>query len=726
MSDSALSYSNLFVDTGSAVTFFNPYVPTPTAVKTPVVFNETFGSGETASGNVFRDTISLGGTGIKLKMDFGGVTYPSNPYGPGPESTNGYVGFAPQELADAVFGSGGAKPGEVKTLMTQLTADKLIDANIIGLGFVPADLQGLDGLNKGALTLGGIDKSVLKSEMTWTSRLPPIFTAVGFSAQYWSFAMEIPSLGIYKKDATASYSFIDTGATITLLQPKYFKRWFSKIEGATLSPAEQLVKVPRSSIHTIPDLDIVIEGVPFTIPGKYLLFPDSYLRRYGYDMSTAWSYVAATPQPAQFNVLGAYSLARLYVALDAQTSPPRIGFGKTTHTPHLTRLRRKDSKMLIALQIIIAAAYVADASVLKLRVHHRHRLQSHGGAFVPTKSFMASSFYTNLTIGTTHPVTYENVMLDSGSGPIYVNPYTPDRSAVASKVVLAEAFSDGTAVEAIMYRDQVAVGDLAFNLGFGGIKGSKNAKPDPTSQGGIIGLGPQGLVDDALLDGGGKPGQFLGFAAQLKASGIVKRNIIGLGFTVDDLNDALPADRHGLYIGGIDHSKLRSDIVYSPRLPAYINIHGRPREFWAVAMTIPSIGLTADKKADVYTIIDTGSTLTYLKDPYFSKWAEPIKGLAQTDYGFLSMPKSSVPLIPDLDFFISGRKFSMPGSSLVLSDEVAKTQGLDTKLAWTNIQPSLATQAGNVFGALSLTSFYVVLDADAKRIGFARTAASPL
>ncbi|GAA98368.1 hypothetical protein E5Q_05054 [Mixia osmundae IAM 14324] len=396
---------------------------------------------------------------------------------------------------------------------------------------------------------------------------------------------------------------------------------------------------------------------------------------------------------------------------------------------HRNCIQKQHVKMQIALQLLVAAAYVADASVIKLRAHqHRHHHRHHlvTDTFLPTRSFQDSSFYVNLTVGTTHPVTYENVMLDSGSGPTWVRPYKPGPSAVASNVLLAEIFADGTSAIGNFYTDQVAVGDVHLKLAFGGIPGQKgHESPDPSAQGGIIGIGPQSLQDDVVTDGGGKAGQYPNFMGSLVKAGLIKRNVIGLGFSMADLWDASPVDKGGIVLGGIDTSVLKSEVTYSPHLPPWINALKQSRNYWGVSMQFPTAGSTSATSKDAYTVIDTGTTLTTLRDANFLKWADPIPGMASGKFGIYGFPKSSIPLVPALDFIVGGKRFSVPGKELIMSDEYAAAQGLDTKsLAYTHV-----TNAGgldlNIFGAIMLTKFYVVLDDEEKRIGFALTAHSP-
>ncbi|KEI36105.1 uncharacterized protein L969DRAFT_20626, partial [Mixia osmundae IAM 14324] len=135
--------------------------------------------------------------------------------------------------------------------------------------------------------------------------------------------------------------------------------------------------------------------------------------------------------------------------------------------------------------------------------------------------------------------------------------YKPGPSAVASNVLLAEAFADGTSAVGKFFTDEVSVGGVHLKLTFGGIPGQKgHESPDPSAQGGIIGIGPQSLQDDVVTGGGGKAGQYINFMGSLVKAGLIKRNVIGLGFSMADLWDASPVDKGGIVLGGIDTSVL--------------------------------------------------------------------------------------------------------------------------------------------------------------------------
>ncbi|GAA98366.1 uncharacterized protein L969DRAFT_15836 [Mixia osmundae IAM 14324] len=330
----APSFYNLLIDTGSAVTYIAPYQPGPHARKVGFNASTDYADGTVASGVGYSDVIRLDGSKFVVHAAFVGTPGASKTDKANPEGMNGLIAFGPQKLSQDDWTPTTAHSGERPlSLIPQLVKDKVMDAYILGLGFKPFDLVGGTALDAGSLMLGGCDKSLMTSSLTWTPRTGVHLNKAGKERQYYSVYLEIPSLGVHKSDKVASLFAIDTGTTKTLLPAAAFKIWVAKSQHVVYDIFLNVYKVPKAYVSKLHPIDYTIEGKVFTLKPEQLVFPDYLAVANGWPTDHAYSLVDVIQDELNIGgLIGAYHLIHLYVCIDEHNNPPRIGFATTKYS----------------------------------------------------------------------------------------------------------------------------------------------------------------------------------------------------------------------------------------------------------------------------------------------------------------------------------------------------------------------------------------------------------
>ncbi|GAA98356.1 uncharacterized protein L969DRAFT_46524 [Mixia osmundae IAM 14324] len=315
-------YPNVIIDTGSSISWVQNFVLSHSGINTTEHFKEKFGDGSSVDAFMVRDTVGLGK--LRLNTTIGSVLTGSRPDS---AQANGIIGFGPEFLARQYFD----KPTRYRVLMEELVAAGAIERNVLCLTFKPVDTTASHAVDSQAMTLGGINASLLQSPPVYTPRLPAILNPQGKPRLYWSALVEFPSIGLLKTDSKAAYTLFDSGTTFSAIPKPYFDKWFSQIPGAFMDAQVEAVGFPRSSIEHIPSLDFRIEGVTFAMPGASLLLPDDYAASLGFDIKkNAYSFVTKGDE-GKGGIFGVYHHERFAVVLDADNET--IGVAKTSFSP---------------------------------------------------------------------------------------------------------------------------------------------------------------------------------------------------------------------------------------------------------------------------------------------------------------------------------------------------------------------------------------------------------
>ncbi|KAF6210439.1 hypothetical protein GE061_013545 [Apolygus lucorum] len=208
---------------------------TPNSTK----FNSMYGSGA-VSGDVSSDTIQ-----------FAGITIANQTFG----QATAEVEVLLESPQDGIFGLGfpGLSSFMVPPFFSAMK-QKAFDVNAFSF------LLAKKGQGESSLIFGGWDDTIVKSEsdLKWI----PITKKA-----YWEFAVDSMSIGSLIYNNTKAIA--DTGTSLIVGPPEDVRRIALTI-GAVLF--NNLLLVPTSRISTLPDLKLVINGLPYTLtPNDYVV-----------------------------------------------------------------------------------------------------------------------------------------------------------------------------------------------------------------------------------------------------------------------------------------------------------------------------------------------------------------------------------------------------------------------------------------------------------------------
>ncbi|GAA94928.1 hypothetical protein E5Q_01583 [Mixia osmundae IAM 14324] len=317
-----------------------------------------------------------------------------------------------------------------------------------------------------------------------------------------------------------------------------------------------------------------------------------------------------------------------------------------------------------------------------------------------------------------------NLLLDSGSsltlaGTDSRNPFAKPRTAIDSRFEFAVIYGDGSSVNGEIYLDNIAVsGTLVVNSTIGGGSPAPGFAVSATQIDGILGIGPQSLLDFTL-----KSSSYRTFMTDAVLSGVLPVDQLGINFapgtTGSDVNGAVT-------FGGYDSASLTSPITWAP-CSGPIN----SATYWSVIATIPSIGLNATDSGEAATnaILDTGTTLIYIPDSAFENFSKAIPGaISDPNTGLLRFPKTSISSVPTLDITIGGAVFPMTAAETVVPIALYPSQKLDTNFAYSLVASGGSSEGSFLLGMYFFERYYVILDASgpSRRAGIARTKHSPI
>lgn len=147
--------------------------------------------------------------------------------------------------------------------------------------------------------------------------------------------------------------------------------------------------------------------------------------------------------------------------------------------------------------------------------------------------------------------------------------------------------------------------------------------------------------------------------------------------------------------------------------------------FWGVNVTNAIYGNKTVIPQSTAGIVDTGSTLVILADDFFAIYVNSIPGANfDNNLGLLEIPKSSIPKMKPLIFFISGHSFIMDVAAQLIPADQNEFWGGDASKRY-GVLANLGSNSGGgfdfVLGQKFLERYYSIYDADNNRIGLAST-----
>ncbi|GJE92525.1 acid protease [Phanerochaete sordida] len=207
-----------------------------TAVDQHKTFSIEFGDGSTVAGEIFKDTVSLGGL-VATGQAVVAATQYSEGFAIANSPPDGLLGMAFQSIAN--------------------TGDSPVFPTLVSQGKTSSSVFGFTLLDDGGeLFLGGTDTTAFTGSLTFTPLIvtnPPAF---------WEISVSSASVGATKVVTRAQDAIVDTGTTLLIVDPTSATAIHNKIPGAASA-----ARTVGQGFFTIPCNEIP-SNVGFTIAGK--------------------------------------------------------------------------------------------------------------------------------------------------------------------------------------------------------------------------------------------------------------------------------------------------------------------------------------------------------------------------------------------------------------------------------------------------------------------------
>lgn len=238
---------------------YNPSSSSTSKLDSGETWDISYGDGSGASGNVYYDTVVVGGVTATSQAVEAAESVSS-------EFTSDTANDGLLGLAFPVLNT--CSPNRCSTFFETVQSS-------LPAALFTADLKYHAA---GSYDFGFINSAKYTGSITYT----PVT-----QAEYWEFT---PSntfyVGSTKYSATVGASIADTGTTLLYLPATVVKDYYSKVSGATNSASAGGYIFPCSA--TLPSFSAVIGGTKFTVPGTYINYaPYSSTQCFGGIQSSA-------------------------------------------------------------------------------------------------------------------------------------------------------------------------------------------------------------------------------------------------------------------------------------------------------------------------------------------------------------------------------------------------------------------------------------------------------
>ncbi|KAF8335926.1 putative cathepsin E [Cantharellus anzutake] len=305
------------------------------------------------------------------------------------------------------------------------------------------------------------------------------------------------------------------------------------------------------------------------------------------------------------------------------------------------------------------------------------------------------------------------LILDTGSSNLWVNAtgkYVTTTTSHATGRSFAIQYGSGRA-SGYQYIDEVRIGNLKvarqslgvanFTLGFRGVDGYPSL---------IFGVGPTSLSSGVVQGGDIVPTVL----DNLCASKAISANVLGVYFK--PLSRANTNQNNGeISLGGADHSKYKGVLKYAP-----ITRSSHYKEFWGIDINkVSNSGMVIGR--NLHAIVDTGTTLTYLPDAVYYKFANANNGSRDSSSGLLAFGTKPKGI---LSITIGGRDFTLTPDQYLIPRFLYHYFELDGDTRYFAWLAAIGYGADIEFilGQKFLEHYYSVYDATSKRVGLAASA----
>ncbi|CAK5281079.1 unnamed protein product [Mycena citricolor] len=216
----------------SGHSIYNPSKSKTAAHQSGASWNISYGDGSSASGNVYLDTVTVGGVAIpKQAVEL---------------AERMSAQFAQGEGSDGLLGLAWPAINTVSPRPVKTPVENMIDQGLISKPLFTVKLD--RGDNAGFYSFGAIDETVTPHPITYT----PVDNSQGF----WMVDSESYSVNGQTFQQSGNTAILDTGTTLALVSDAVVSQVYGQIDGAQFDQDQGGWMYPASS--TVPDLMFAI------------------------------------------------------------------------------------------------------------------------------------------------------------------------------------------------------------------------------------------------------------------------------------------------------------------------------------------------------------------------------------------------------------------------------------------------------------------------------------
>ncbi|KAF9041822.1 acid protease [Hymenopellis radicata] len=327
------------------------------------------------------------------------------------------------------------------------------------------------------------------------------------------------------------------------------------------------------------------------------------------------------------------------------------------------------------------------------------------------------SFGYTASIGVGCPATncmYE-LIIDTGSSNTWIGastPYTPTSSSTRTDNSIVSLRVCGSSLSGTEYIDKVTITDgLVINQQSIGVA-SKSAGFAPGIDG-ILGIGPVDLTQGTLSPANNT--LIPTVTDNLFSQGTITDNKIGIFFAP---TNSLESENGVLTWGGVDTSKLTSDISYTPLTSTFPS-----NLFWGIDESI-TYGESTTILSSTAGIVDTGTTMILLATDAYDKYASATGATFDTTTGMLRITPAQFANLKSLFFNIGDKSYELTANAQIWPRSLNAAIDGTADCVYLVVS-DLGHPSGQgldfINGYTFLERFYSVYDTANSRVGFATT-----
>ncbi|KAI1097604.1 secreted aspartic proteinase precursor [Jackrogersella minutella] len=251
----------------------------------------SYGDGSSSSGDVYTDTVTIGGVTFKSQAVEAASKVSSQ--------------FQTDSNNDGLLGLAFSSINTVTP-----TAQKTFFDNIASSLDTAAWTADLKYHAAGTYDFGIIDDSKYTGDIAYTS--------VDNSQGFWSFSSTGYGVGNTSFKNSAFDGIADTGTTLALLPTAIVTAYYKQVSGAKLDNTQGGYTFPCDA--ALPDFVFGVESSKITIPGEYINYAPIT------DGSSTCFGGIQTDEGIGFSIFGDIALKAAFVVFDQSTGSPRIGW----------------------------------------------------------------------------------------------------------------------------------------------------------------------------------------------------------------------------------------------------------------------------------------------------------------------------------------------------------------------------------------------------------------